>query len=130
MEENERLARIDAVVSKRYPDVPLKFEDAVVARPPRYLYHETDTANRNAILMHGLLLRNSETAEIARELDDPAWEKYGSVFFSTVIHAIDLEVMMDGEMWWKVDMDVPATVLRLHELCYPLEAETTVSMVP
>lgn len=102
MEDRTRLLDVDAeqrevlisrVVAPRPepydPYLTHKELDEIIARgPPRFLYHSTDSSRRALIAAEGLLLRHSETAQLAEEMGEDKWWTYGGVFFSTVIHDI------------------------------------------
>jgi hypothetical protein len=77
-----------------------EYAEIVAKGPPRYLYHSTDASRREQIAEEGLLLRRSETAELAREMGEDEWWTYGGVFFSTVIHDIT-----PGEDVWVLDTE-------------------------
>lgn len=110
-EREARIASIAAPVPTAEDPVPTYEELAEMIRlgPPRFLYHETDARRRNRIAQEGLLLRHSETAELALEMGEPDWDSYGGVFFSTVVHDITPQVDVwvldtEGMAWEKSDV--------------------------
>lgn len=105
-ERARRISQIVAVMPAIDDPVPTESElEEVVRRgPPRFLYHSTDSRRRSQISDEGLLLRHSETAELAREMGEPEWWTFGGIFFSTVIHAItpeeDVWILDTSAMSW------------------------------
>ncbi len=67
---------------------------------PRVLYHVSDRSNRESIFQNGLLRLHSETAELAKSMDEPEWEKYGGIFFSDTYRKPDNTEAYDI---WEVD---------------------------
>lgn len=104
---------------------------------PRFLYHNTQSSNRDSIRENGLLLIHSETAEEALAAGDSVEQAAmaGGVFFSSKIlperDGFDTWVLdTDGltlepdettdcpdpeDSWWVIWDDVPASRLVLLE---------------
>ena len=84
------------------------------------MYHATSMSNRESILSHGLLRSKSETAQLAKEMEELDWEKYGGIFLKTMID--EGNESNDVDVW---EVVVDELILEKDETTEPCDANDT-----